>query len=457
MTGSELRQIRSPKAAASKTRRVDESLMAAPGKMTSYNNNNHDYTAFANSIVHLRRFVKDNEWKGYDPYDGLNSRLTSAICGKSKWIRVFFVQFNKSFPVNLRSILRVKKGIHIKGMGLFASAFLRLHKIIGDKGLLEDAAYCLDFLRKMSLHGIYKDHCWGDYFTYQSARSAATADMTKTPDIINTVVCASAFLEHYELTGCTESLDIATSCRNFIVDTLYVETNEAAYFRYTPMSERDEVIYNASTHGAAFLSKINRYAKDQRNSEIAGRVMDYVISKQKPNGAWSYGQADGGEVMQIDFHQGFILDDLYDFISHAGLRDDRYTRALLTGAEFYRTEQFLPDGRARWRWPRVYPIDIHNQAQGIITFSRLSDLEPEYLDFAEKIAFWTIDNMQGKSGEFYYQNWKFFMNKIPYMRWGQAWMLLALSTLLDQLQGAAESQKDMSWMPESAATLSRWD
>lgn len=394
---------------------------------------NHDCEVIENSILHLHKFAKDNGWRGYDPYDGLNSKLTSSISGRSKWIRVFFVQFNKSFPINLRSILRIKKGIHTKGMGLFSSALLKLYKIIGDEDFLKDATSCLDFLKNKSLKGYYPDHCWGDYFAYQSAKTALTADMTKVPDIINTVVCASAFLKHHKITGSKESLQIAISCRNFIVDTLYVNNDRVAFFSYTPVSEPNSITYNASTHGATFLSNINRYIKDEKNSEIATKVMDYVISKQKPNGAWHYGQADGKEFVQIDFHQGFILDGLYDFVRYVKPSDDRYMKAILKGAEFYKNEQFLPNGRAKWRWPRKYPIDIHNQAQGIITFSRLSDIEPTHLDFARKIALWTIDNMQGRAGEFYYQNWRFFTNKIAYMRWGQAWMLLALSTLLDHL------------------------
>ena len=412
---------------------MPRSIRAARTKTGCNHKSKYDCEIVENSILSLHSFVKENKWKGYDPYDGLNSKLTSSISGRSKWVRVFFVQLNKSFPVNLRSILRIKKGIHIKGMGLFASAFLKLFRTVGDADFLEDATSCLDFLKNKSLKGHYPDHCWGDYFAYQSAKSAVTTNMTNIPDIINTVVCASAFLEHYKITGSKESLRIATSCRNFIVDALYVNKDGKVFFNYTPVSEPNGITYNASTHGAMFLSNINRYVKDEKNSEIAKEVMDYVISKQKPNGVWYYGQANGKELMQIDFHQGFILDDLYDFIKYAKPADDRYMKALLKGAEFYRNEQFLPDGRAKWRWPREYPIDIHNQAQGIITFSRLSEIEPEHLDFAKKIALWTIENMQGRAGEFYYQNWRFFTNRIPYMRWGQAWMLLALSTLLDHL------------------------
>jgi Txe/YoeB family toxin of Txe-Axe toxin-antitoxin module len=396
-----------------------------------YHRNCENDEIIENSILSLYRYVKENGWEGYDPYDGLNSKFTSRISRRSKWIRVFFVQLNKNLPLNIRDILRIKKGIHIKGMGLFASAFLKLFRKFGDVDFLEEAVSCLDFLKNKSLKRHYPGHCWGDYFEYQPAKGTHVTNTTNTPDIINTVVCASAFLDHYKITGNKESLAIAESSRNFIVCTLYVNDNEKAFFKYTPVSETSAITYNASTHGAAFLSRINMYFEDKKNSEITTKVMDHIISKQKPNGAWYYSEANSREVMQIDFHQGFILDDLYDFIKYTQPANGKYMRALLKGSEFYQNEQFLPDGRAKWRWPAVFPIDIHNQAQGIITFSKLSEIKGDYLGFAEKIASWTTENMQGARGEFYYRKGRYLTNKIPYMRWAQAWMMLALSTLLE--------------------------
>jgi hypothetical protein len=74
-------------------------------------------------------------------------------------------------------------------------------------------------------------------------------------------------------------------------------------------------------------------------------------------------------------------------------------------------------------------VDIHNQAQGIITFAQLKDYHPEYLDFAHIIARWTIENMQDRSGYFYYRKYPLFTNKIPYIRWSQGWMMVALSEM----------------------------
>jgi hypothetical protein len=65
---------------------------------------------------------------------------------------------------------------------------------------------------------------------------------------------------------------------------------------------------------------------------------------------------------------------------------------------------FQDNGKSFYRYPMRFPVDIHNQAQGIITFCKLSPIDRNNLDFAKKIASWTIINMQDTSGYFYYQN-----------------------------------------------------
>jgi hypothetical protein len=47
-----------------------------------------------------------------------------------------------------------------------------------------------------------------------------------------------------------------------------------------------------------------------------------------------------------------------------------------------------------------------------------------------------------KAGYFYYQIQPYYKNKIPYMRWSQAWMLLALATLLEQKDSSPQSRRE---------------
>jgi hypothetical protein len=405
---------------------LNEELTNMPEMFKSSESN---YWYLKNSVLDLYTFVKKNGFEGYDPYDGLNSEFTSRISDNNKWLKMFIIQSLKSCPINPRSILGIKKSINLKGVALITSAFLKLFKLTNEKKFLEDAQFCLDILKNNSLKEKYSNYCWvGSVFNVQFPDDLGTPNV---PSIVCTVACASAFLEYYEVSGSEESLEIAKSSANFIINNLYINDKEKSFFKYTPTYNKNSIVYNASTLGVKLLSYVYKYTKNKEILDISKRVMDYIISKQKLNGAWYFSETNGIERKQIDFHQGFILEALNDFIKYTNSDKEEYIDALRKGVEFYKNEQFLLDGRCKWRYPRLWPIDIHNQAQGIITFSKLSNIRPEYLEFAKTIAKWTIDNMQDKSGYFYYQKWPVITNKIPYIRWGQAWMLLALSTLLE--------------------------
>ncbi|MCC6544747.1 MAG: hypothetical protein IT392_09640, partial [Nitrospirae bacterium] len=107
---------------------------------------------------------------------------------------------------------------------------------------------------------------------------------------------------------------------------------------------------------------------------------------------------------------------------------------LRRGLEYYRKHFFREDSAPRYFHNRTYPIDIHSAAQSIITLLILKDLAEDGVDAALAIFEWTAKNMLAKQGYFYYQILPYWKNKIPYMRWSQAWMLLALATLLEKVK-----------------------
>ena len=135
---------------------------------------------------------------------------------------------------------------------------------------------------------------------------------------------------------------------------------------------------------------------------------------------------------QTDWHQGFILDSLMmidEFIDLDSDMKKQVNDAIVIGGNFY-FKQFDGMGRGFWRYPKFYPINIHNQSQGIITFSKLEKYIPGSLAKSLLILDWTIENMQDEKGFFYYEKGSYYTNKIPYMRWNQAWMFYAFSVFL---------------------------
>ena len=178
---------------------------------------------------------------------------------------------------------------------------------------------------------------------------------------------------------------------------------------------------------AAVLAQLYNLTNKEIYKDYALKAVDFVVSKQHADGHWNYSiNEQGKERVQIDFHQGYVIDCIDDVMRYTNTQNPAYTTAINKGRAYYRKEQFFENGQAKWRLPKIYPVEIHNQSQGIISFCRTK----EYFDFAKTIADYTIENMQDKKGFFYYRKLKSYTHKIPYMRWSQAWMFVALTELL---------------------------
>lgn len=392
------------------------------------------HSKIQNSLCLLLRWIEKNGLAGYDPYDGLNSKKLKKLFN-NRFSRIFFIQFFKSFPINLRNFFGIDMGRNPKGMGLFLRGYLKIYDFRKEGRYIDKSIEIMEWLKNNSSKG-YSGYCWGYNFPWQSY-----SDILKQgePTIVNTSFISNAILDFYDITQNKEWLEIARSSCDFILKDLNItERSEGICFSYTPFDKN--LCHNANLLGAELLSRVHSITGEETLLKYAKKAFDFTLYHQNPDGSWSYSidPGTGEERKQIDFHQGFVLDSIFGFIKYIKPSDDRYMKSLLKGAEFYKNEQFLPDGRCKYRWPRIYPLDIHNQAQGIITFSKLSEIKPEYLEFAKTIAKWTIENIQDSRGYFYYQKHRFFTNKIPYMRWSQAWMMLALASLLEAMKNEEE-------------------
>ena len=106
------------------------------------------------------------------------------------------------------------------------------------------------------------------------------------------------------------------------------------------------------------------------------------------------------------------------------------TATMDRGYEYWKKTFFLPDGTPRYYNHKTLPIDIQCSSQAIDTLVFFSDRDPESLPLAMKVAQWTIENMQDRTGYFYYRRYsRWLVNKTPTLHWGQATMLCALAGL----------------------------
>jgi rhamnogalacturonyl hydrolase YesR len=376
------------------------------------------------AIDRLDAYVRRSHLKGYDPYDTLNSWIPFSRFGK--WGAPIATQVQKRNPVNLRPFLGIGKGHNPKGMGLFLRAYTTLYGMTKDELYENVASEIFDWLIQNTSRG-FSGHCWGYNFPWASPGSYLEAF---TPSVVVTAFVVDALYEYYRATQNEEAEHVIMSAARFIENDIPVsEFAEGISFAYTHLSKG--ACYNASLLAAEVLAKAQAIEGASRYNELIQKAVRFVLSKQNPDGSWfySFDPETGRERKQIDFHQGFVLVSLHNLLKLTGILREQIEGALRKGLWFYRERQFLPSGRSMGRLPKKWPVDIHNQSQGIITFARLAEFDPEYISFAGRIASWTIENMQDREGFFYYQKTRFFTNRIPYMRWAQAWMVLALCEL----------------------------
>ncbi len=381
------------------------------------------------SIVKLFDWVVNNRYLGWDIYDGLSCPFLRDI--KSHYIRMFVLQANKYCPINMRPFLKIEKGLDLKGMTLFAQAYASLYTATGDERYLTEMQNAVEIIKEKSLKEKCGYECWAShYYPYTGIDRRILSQ--ETPDIIGTSQAIIALIESYTVTKNTADKEIALSAIEYLVNELFIDDADIPFFKYTGSNEDTKLItLNASAQAIEAISTFQELNYRSDLQSICEKASQTLLHTQRDDGSWAYSIYRNGAIkrVQLDFHQGYIIDGLLAYLPYS---DDQETirTSIASASDYYQNILFRNDGRSYYRYPAPYPVDIHNQAQGIITFSKLSYLDRNYLNIANKIASWTVRNMQDRSGYFHYQKWPIITNKIPHMRWGQAWMMLALATVL---------------------------
>ena len=91
---------------------------------------------FRSSLSQLKAYCESENFKGWDPYDGLNSKIFQVLPFKY-WdlARLVWIQGFKRSPINLRPLFLVPKGYNSKGIALLLQGYCKLYESAanGDK------------------------------------------------------------------------------------------------------------------------------------------------------------------------------------------------------------------------------------------------------------------------------------------------------------------------------------
>ena len=372
-----------------------------------------------NALHRLKAYVEARKFKGYDPYDGLNSPLFKALSFHTPVLRMAFIQGMKRFPMNIRPLLGVGRGYNPKGVGLFLWGYSKLYALEKRPEYLRHILFLLG-----KLEALRSRKCVGNGWGYNfDWHSRAFFVPRYTPTIVNSAFIGHALLDTWEYVGLDKARQLALPIGEFILrDLNRLEEEGSICFSYTPLDRY--FVHNANLIGASLLIRLFKETGIAEYREKALAALAYTMNRQQGDGSWRYAEKTGSHWID-SFHTGFNLQGVRYFLDNGFGKT--YWKAFAKGVRFYADNFFLPDGTPKYYHDRVYPIDIHCPAQAVVFFSAEGG---SYQELTHKTVRWMLRHMQDRRGYFYFQKRRFYTNRIPYMRWGQAWAFHALTSHL---------------------------
>ena len=164
---------------------------------------------FNDSFDRLKGYCEKENFKGWDPYDGLNSWVIQKTpLGKLRVFRLAWIQLFKRNPINLRPLFGIKKAYNPKGLGLFLIGYCNLYKRDNNQKYFNTITFLANQIINLQTKG-YSGACWGYNFDWQAR---AFFQPKYTPTVVATTFIAEALLEAYEITKNKEYLSTVESC-----------------------------------------------------------------------------------------------------------------------------------------------------------------------------------------------------------------------------------------------------
>lgn len=345
--------------------------------------------------------IEREAYLGRSKFDALASPLVRAACLGIPFLRLAATVAVSRAPCDLRPLLGVPRRFSTKAAAHLARAYLAR----GSPGDAEKARGLLRRLRgcaRKTPHGLGfgYEHPWQGRYFFVPAFA---------PNAYVSCLAAEAFCD-------AGDVETANRIGDFLEHDLPRLLDEAPDGRlalaYVASPVRGRVV-NVNALAAGVFARLGRI-------ETAARLVRYVLSCQRPDGAWHYAESPGTTPVD-NYHTGFILDGL---LSYLRASDDAAARAAWEkGLAFYRAHLFDEDGAPRWREDRPFPRDVQGAAQGVLTFVRAGDLET-----ADRILAWTLAHLWDEPrAAFAYRRGRFFTNRTVLLGWTDDLIALTLA------------------------------
>jgi hypothetical protein len=389
----------------------------------------------------------------YDYADILMSPGVRRLTLGNHFAQRVAIQFGKRFPFNIRPLLGIAPHVSSQTLALICSARAWQCAARWPGATLEVVRQSAEALLTDRLTGNAAG-LWGMKLHFASRFVQASPT---TPNLFQTSNAVHALLDSYHVTGTPTYVEAAQDAVLACLERLGMVRVTGPgpgmmFCRYYPGMKAP--VYNVNALLAAACLRLGELGMGDSRAHAtrAEALLRFVLAGQRPDGAWPYAATGAGPWVD-GYHTGYVLEALGYFAHLSG--DQRAVEALERGLAYFRDHLLDPDLVPKYFDNSRYPIDVQNCAQGIQTIARLqrwSGFEPKLLrQVVERVvsALFLVD-ATGHAGFFAATRGRHFVNRTPYVRWGQAPMLLALTFAWVAERGAAGYMPPVPSVPGSA-------
>ncbi len=392
------------------------------------------------ALFGLEQLLSDVKYIGFDPYDIKGSRLFMWAFSIPR--KPFYRNIQRKlvvgplvigetyFPRISRWLFGIKPTRNAKGISLIAKGYLNLFRLTADPKWKVKASDLLDWLLANKSPG-YSNPCWGYPFDWDSG----VVIPALTPASVVSAAAFDAFWQAWLITKEARYLDVCTGiCHFFIKDLNITKLDDRTIcFSYTPLDNFQ--VHNTNLLVADCLLKVGMVTNEDKFILLGKKAANFALTEQNSDGSiFYYGKSqDYINPRRVDhYHSGFEMRCLHSI--WVTTQDEEYRGALKRYFDFYQKNfvKNVENGVLPYMYPGVYyPVNIHSCAEAILLNATLAkEFDSARILLGQFIAP-ILDLMKTEKGWFKYMIRKIgpveVHSSIPYLRWGQAWMFLALS------------------------------
>ncbi len=395
-------------------------------------------------ISHLVCWLEINGWAGWDPYDIWDNQIGLWIAERDNFAQrvanYLVSRSNDLFPIALRRVLKVKKCVNAKAMGLFAAGFLILERVDAKNRTIKKESGYNPCFRWLNDHKVvrYGGCGWGYPFNWRTR----VLIPRNTPTVVNSTIIGDAYWLKYKYHGDEEALSQCENICKFILEGLNRSGHKSDgtfCFSYTPLDKFQ--VHNANLFAAEFLIRIGKEIKRDAWVETGMSAGDFSLSEIREDGTLNYwSNEQSRDLHQDTYHSGFEIRALNSIAILTGTL--KYRKAADNYFNTWLRDFFSEDGVPCFIRKQFDVVEVHSCAESLLCTARMFEADV----LAKELFFHRIKKILSAISDLWVINSSengYFASKkrkllgfditidIPYIRWGQAWMFNSLATILN--------------------------